>query len=157
MGALYYVCSYGCPHYAHNFHYYANSLCSKNLTIMPKKSHYYAQKKISRPLISYQKSQRNRLICLNRILCPDRQHNNKLSISILHVFCYRVWIPNMIEASTGPSSGAKHVPCWLPSLFSRIIPPQESQFRNCTKFQCIHLFISIFWHISEFFLTIMLA
>ena len=25
------------------FHYYANSLCSKNLTIMLKNSHYYAQ------------------------------------------------------------------------------------------------------------------
>ena len=33
----------GCPHYANNFHYYANSLCSQNVTIMLKKSHYYAQ------------------------------------------------------------------------------------------------------------------
>ena len=28
----------GCPHYVHNFHCYANSLCSKNLTIMLKSS-----------------------------------------------------------------------------------------------------------------------
>ena len=28
--------------HANNFHYYANSLCSQNVTIMLKKSHYYA-------------------------------------------------------------------------------------------------------------------
>ena len=32
------------PHHANNFHYYANSLCSQNVTIMLKKFHYYAQK-----------------------------------------------------------------------------------------------------------------
>ena len=54
----------GCPHYVHNFHYYANSLCSKNLTTMLKKFHYYAQNFFPRSLIFLPKIKYDRLICL---------------------------------------------------------------------------------------------
>ena len=48
----------------YTIHYYANSLCSKNLTIMLIKFHYYAQNFFLGSLIFLPKTKYDRLICL---------------------------------------------------------------------------------------------
>lgn len=51
-------------HIMFTIHYYANSLCSKNLIIMLKKFHYYAHNFFPGSLILLPKIKYDRLICL---------------------------------------------------------------------------------------------